>query len=179
MRRSMALAIGVVAVIAAVGTTPVLAAGSKDSATIVIDGREFGPSEGLELVDVTKQLKRGSGEVDINFGETPKGGSVTPLRTWGTSYAISEETAQIRYDGRARAMGNLYGSPQKRVIQVCIWYERGGVQKGDKVCSNATTNGYRWTAGPEKTTWCWDDLNPFAPVTEFHAVAALIAPNVY
>ncbi|MES2210836.1 MAG: hypothetical protein V4515_11725 [Chloroflexota bacterium] len=62
---------------------------------------------------------------------------------------------------------------------MCIWYTRDGEQKGDKVCSNATSNGFMWLAGPEKTTWCWDDLNPWAPPTIFNISTARIATNVY
>lgn len=180
MRRSRILAIGVVAVMSAIVTSPALAAGPEDRPdTVIIDGRTFGPDEGVEVVTGTEKLKRGSGQVAVIFDSESKGG-ITPLKTWGASYAISEETLQIRYDGRAKAAGNLWGSPSKRIIKVCIWYERpAGVQQGDRVCSTAHSDGARWIAGAEATTWCWDDLNPFAPVTQFKWALTLIAPNVY
>ncbi len=186
MRRLSRITVGVVSLMAAVGVTPALAdslsgSGSVDAkgqpSTVVIDGREYGPRDGL-VVDVQQvKIVRGSGEVAVVFEDTSGHGSVTPYLAWGSSYAISTETFQIRYDGKAKAAGNIYDS--KRIIQVCIWYTRDNVQKGDRVCSNATSDGYRWYAGPEKTTWCWDDLNPFAPQTIFNISTARIATNVY
>ena len=175
-----------VALFVAVGAAPALAdgpsrSGSTDAKgqpkTVVIDGREFGPKDGL-VVDVEQiTLVRGSGEVAVVFGDTSGNGSITPLAAWGSSYAISTETFQIRYDGKAKAAGNIYAG--KRIIQVCIWYTRDNVQKGDKVCSGAYSDGYTWHAGPEQTTWCWDDLNPFAPPTIFNISTARIPPSVY
>lgn len=165
-----------------VGATPALAgspSGSgKGSSTdkLVIGGREFGPQDGLEVDVKNVPIKRGSGDLVFDFQDKVKHGTVTPQMTWGSSYAISTETAQIRYDGKAKAAANVY--VDKRIIQVCTWYTRDGVQKGDKVCSNATSDGFRWYAGTEKTTWCWDDVNPFAPKTLFNFSLARINPNV-
>lgn len=186
LRRFSRVTLGVVVLFAVVGVTPALAdspsgSGSGDakskSETVVIDGREYGPSDGLEIDVQQVKIKRGSGEIVVELQDTPKDGSVVPQATWGASYAISTETFQIRFDGKAKAAANVYSG--KRIIQVCIWYTRGGVQKGDKVCSNATSDGFRWYAGPEKTTWCWDDLDPNAPVTQFNISTVRINPSIY
>jgi hypothetical protein len=125
--------------------------------TVVIDGREYGPKDGLKVDTFQCEIEPGSGPVGIVFGDTPQGpGSVTPQIAWGTSYAWSTETLLIRYDGKAKADANIFDG--KRIIQVCIWYTRDGVQKGDKVCSTAASIGGSWLSGPEVTTWCWDDL---------------------
>ncbi len=129
------------------------------------------------MVDVQQvEITRGAGEIVFDWPETgPKHGGVTPQATWGSSYAISTETLEVRFDGKAKAAGNVF--VDKRIIQVCIWYTRAGVQKGDKVCSNATSDGFRWTAGPERTTWCWDDLS--SDHTIFNMSRALISPKVF
>ncbi len=171
------------AVVMVLGATPVMAASPTDAAasaktdTVVIDGREYGPKDGL-VVDVGRvELTRGGGDVVFDWPETgtKHGGGVTPQYTWGSSYAISSETLEIRFDGKAKAGANVFNNV--RIIQVCIWYERAGAQQGDKVCSNATSNGMRWYPGPEKTTWCWDDLS--SNHTIFNYSRVLINPKVY
>lgn len=137
--------------------------------TVVIDGREYGPKDGLTVDTLQFEIERGSGPVGVVFEDTSsKPGSVTPQDTWGSSYAISTETLLIRFDGKAKAAANIYGG--KRIIQVCIWYTRDGVQKGDKVCSNATSNGSSWLSGPEVTTWCWDDLGDIHTIFKIFTV---------
>jgi hypothetical protein len=143
--------------------------------TVVIDGREYGPKDGLQVDTMQLAIVPGSGPVGITFdGTSGKHGSPIPQLTLGTSYAISTETLQIRFDGKAKAAGNIYSG--KRIIQVCIWYTRGGTQQGDKVCSNALDDP--WRAGPEKTTWCWDSLNPFDPQTQFVISTVRIDPRI-
>jgi hypothetical protein len=149
--------------------------GRNDPKTVVIDGREFGPKDGLKVDTQQIELVPGSGDVSVVFEDTTNG-SVTPQLTWGASYAISKETFQVRYDGKAKAAGNVFNG--KRIIQVCIWYTRDGVQKGDKVCSNADTVGANWVAGPERTTWCWDDPAPWAPHTIFNISTVRIDPRI-
>ena len=66
----------------------------------------------------------------------------------------------------------------KRIIQVCIWYTRGGTQEGDKVCSTATDPNDVWRSGLEVTTWCWDSLNPQDPHTIFNIQTWRIDPRI-
>lgn len=170
------------AVVMVLGATPVRAASPSDAAasakgeTVVIDGREYGPKDGL-VVDVHQvELTRGGGDVVFDWPETgTKHGGVTPQIAWGSSYAISTETLEVRFDAKAKAGANVFNNV--RIIQVCVWYTRANVQKGDKVCSNATSDGLRWYPGPEKTTWCWDDLS--ADHTIFNWSRVLINPKVY
>lgn len=166
----LAAALGGLGAPEALGSQP----SSADS--VVIDGREFGPAEGLEVDVRTIPLTPGSAEVQVELQDKVKPRSVSAEATWGASYAISTETAQIRYDGKARAAANIYNL--KRIVQVCIWYTRDGVQKGDKVCSNAVSDGFAWYPGPEVTTWCWDDLSWNVPVTQFNISTARIDPAI-
>jgi hypothetical protein len=146
--------------------------------TIVINGRVYGPKDGLEIDTQAITVKHGSGPISVVFGGAPSApGSVVPMATWGTSYAISTEDFQIHYSGKAKAGGNVFNG--KRIIEVCIWYTRGGTQEGNYVCSDADDpNGHTWVAGPEVTTWCWDSLNPLDPPTIFNIATVRILPQV-
>lgn len=146
--------------------------------TVVIDGREYGPRDGLGVETLQYEIKPGSGPVGAVWeSKANRLGPITPQATWGASYAISTETLQLYYSGKAKAAGNVYSN--KRIIQVCIWYTRDGVMKSAKVCSNAgTTNGY-WSSGPEVTTGAWDTLDPWAPPTIFNISTVRINPNIY
>jgi hypothetical protein len=165
--------------------TPALAGTPSDSGstnarnpeTVVIDGREYGREDGLEIDTLQFVIEPGAGPVGVVFdGNSNRPGSITPQFTWGASYAISEEFVQLHYEGKAKAAANIYAG--KRIIQVCIWYERDGEQKGAKVCSNATTSGTVWLPGPEKKTDCWDSPWPWDPPTTFWASTVRIAPGV-
>lgn len=174
----------VATLVAMAGATPVFAdspsgSGSENARnhpkTVVIDGREYGPKDGLKIDTFQIEIEPGSGTVGVVFEDTSNTpGSVTPQIAWGSSYAISTETFQIRYDGKAKAAANIFNG--KRIIQVCIWYTRDNVQKGDKVCSNAASTGASWLSGPEVTTWCWDDLSWLVPPTIFNISTVRIDP---
>lgn len=114
----------------------------------------------------------------VVFDDTSPGlGGISPQFTWGTSYAISTETVQLFYSGKAKAAANIYSG--KRIIQVCIWYTRAGAGVvGPKVCSNADSSTGAWRPGPEKTTSAWDSLNPFDPPTNFNVSTVRIDPGI-
>lgn len=144
--------------------------------TIVIDGRTYGPEDGLETVVEQHEVTPGGAPIDVFYISGSGAGEIAPYAVWGSSYATSTETAQLKYTGKAKAGGNVYSG--KRIIQVCIWYTRGGAQVGSKVCSNATPPGAAWKAGPEKTVSVLDSLNPVAPKTIFNISTSRIAPNL-
>lgn len=167
-----------IAAVAAVGPVSAASPSSTDSQSVVINGRKFGPKDGLQIDTYQIELKSGStDEVGMTFTDPPStGGGVSPMATWGSSYALSTEDWQYWYHGRALAAANVYNS--KRIIQVCIWYTEGGVVISTKVCSNADDSTGYWVAGTEKTTQCTDDLNPFAPPTVFNITTVRIDPNI-
>jgi hypothetical protein len=142
----------------------------------VIDGREYGPKDGLKVDTYQCEIEPGSGTVGIEFRDAPQGpGSVTPQATWGSSYAISTEWwSQLGYDGKAKAAANIFNN--KRIIQVCMWYTRGGAAVSGTVCSNAASTGGSWLSGPEKTMSVWDSLNSRDPPTVFNFSTVRINP---
>lgn len=149
-----------------------------DSETAVINGREFGPKDGL-TVDVQQfEVTPGGDPVGAYFPTTPPAGMITPMATWGASYATSTETVQLYYTGRAKAAGNVFN--QERIVQVCFWYTRGGNAISSKYCSNASSTGSAWLAGPEVSHGVWDSLIPGdSNRTIFNISVSRINPNVY
>jgi hypothetical protein len=133
----------------------------------------------VDQVDTLQfELEPGSGTVGVVFDDTSNDvGSVIPMATWGSSYAISTEWwSQLGYDGKAKAAANVYGG--LRIIQVCIWYTREGAGVvGPKICSDAGSSGSYWLSGPEVRESVWDSLNPFDPPTVFHISTARIDPQ--
>lgn len=97
-------------IFAGVGANSASAAGeaySESPATVVVDGREFGPEEGLRVTTETHTVTPGDGPVERHYPTTPTEGSVSPQATWGSSYAISNEYVSY-YRGRAKAAGNVH-----------------------------------------------------------------------
>ena len=123
-------------------------------------------------------LEPGSGTVGGVFeSKSGGGGSVNPMKTWGSSYATSEEILFVIYNSKARAMANIWNG--KRIIQVCSWYERPlNVRISTKKCSNAGGSGNTWLPGPEVQDTVTDDLDPNAPVTVFRYSIYQIPSNV-
>jgi len=152
--------------------------GGADSGTVVIDGREFGPEDGL-TVDVQQfEITPGGDPVGVYLPTTPAAGTITPMATWGASYATSTETVQLYYTGKAKAAGNVYDS--KRIVQVCFWYTRGGNAISSTYCSNASSTGTVWLAGAEVSHGVWDSLLPGeSHTTVFNISTSRINPNVY
>lgn len=159
-------------------SAPDRASARDRSGTVVIDGREYGPRDGLRVDTWQIEIEPGAGPVGMVFdGVSSRPGLVTPMATWGSSYAISTETVQLYYSGKAKAAANVYNG--RRIIQVCIWYTRGGVMKSAKVCSNATSAGTYWSPGSEVRTGAWGSLNPWAPPTIFNISTVRIDPRIY
>lgn len=180
MRRLGRVAVCAAALFVMAGATPVLAAspgtGDPSSAcdlvatqtpkTLEVSGRKLGAKDGIKVDTYQCELLPGSGTVGLEFSEPPQG-SITPQIAWGSSYAISTEWwNQLGYDGKAKADANIWSG--KRIIQVCMWYTRGGAKVSDTVCSNAASTGGSWLAGPVKTMSVWDSLDPNAPHTIFN-----------
>lgn len=154
-------------------------ASKGDGTTVVIGGREYGPKDGLRIDTLQFELEPGSGTVGVVFDDTSNGvGSVSPMATWGSSYAISSEWwSQLGYDGKAKAAANVYSG--LRIIQVCIWYTRAGEGiVGPKICSYAGGTCSYWAPGPEVRESVWDSLDPFAPPTVFNIQTARILPQI-
>lgn len=103
---------------------------------------------------------------------------MTPMATWGSSYAISTEIASLYYQGRAKAAGNIYDG--KRIISVCFWYSRGTENKSSTYCSNASSSGSTWRAGPEVSHGVWDTLKPGEQNrTIFNIKTSRIDPRIF
>ncbi len=162
------------AVSAGANTTAVESDTTPD--TVIIDGREFGPEDGLEVVVEQFEVETGAGTVGEVFDTPLEPGTITPFATWGSSYATSTETLQLKYTGRAKAAANVYNG--KRIIQVCFWYTRGTQVVASKICSNASSDS-GWRAGVEKSKSVWDSLVPNAPKTIFNISTARIDPNIH
>ena len=123
MRRLGRLCICLVAIaaVAPAGVASAASPSSTDSRYVVIDGRRFGPKDGLEIDTYRIELTSGStAEVGMIFTDPSSSlGGISPMATWGASYAISWEDWQWWYHGKAKAAANIYSG--KRIIQVCIW----------------------------------------------------------
>jgi len=142
--------------------------------TLEVSGRKLGARDGIKVDIYQCDLLPGSGTVGLEFSEPPQGG-FTPQITWGSSYAISTEWwNQLGYDGKAKADANIFSG--KRIIQVCMWYTRGGAMVSEKLCSNAASTGGSWLSGPVVTMSVWDSLDPNAPRTIFNFSKAEINP---
>ena len=159
-----------------IGLVPALADSPQETDVAVIEGQSYGRLQGAKVDTYQLEITPGSDPVGMVWEGARKGGrNIFPEATWGSSYAISTETVQLYYSGKAKAAGNVYSN--KRIIQVCIWYTRDGVMKSDKVCSNAVSTGNGWASGPEVRTGAWDSLNPWAPPTIFNISTVRISPN--
>lgn len=114
------------------------------------------------------EITPGDAPISMNWGSRSRA-------AWGSSYAISSETFQLYYQGRAKAAANVYLN--QRIIQVCIWYTRNSVFVSSKVCSNASASSGYWTAGPEVSVGAWDSIGLNDPKTIFNISTSRIAPN--
>lgn len=146
-----------------------------DPQTVVVSGQEFGPEDGVEVITESYDVNPGEGPVGSIYEAAPTG--ISPLATWGSSYAISKETAQLYYKGRAKAAANVYSG--KRIIKVCIWYSQGSVYVSGTVCSSASFTGSSWKVGSEKSVGQWDNLSVNWPQTTFRIQTTRINPSVH
>lgn len=118
-----------------------------------------------------------AGALDVEWGGAAAStGGIVPLATWGSSYAISTEQAQLHYYGKALAAGNVYGG--QRIIEVCIHYANPG-NHSPTVCSDATSTGSSWISGSEHHVTFWDNLSINWPPTNFYIDRVVINPNVF
>ena len=80
------------------------------------------------------------------------------------------ELSRLTWNGQCELLwpgdANIWSGT--RIIQVCMWYTRGGAKVSDTVCSNAASTGGSWLSGPVKTMSVWDSLDPNAPHTIFN-----------
>lgn len=125
--------------------------------------------DGYEVDSYEIELTPGGGTVGLRWGDRTRS-------TWGSSYATSTEIAYLYYQGKAKAAGNVFDG--KRIVQVCIWYSRNGVNLTSTVCSNASSASGAWTSGPEVSVGAWDTLVWDAPKTTFNIQTVRISPSV-
>lgn len=148
--------------------TPSVAYGGEDypsDDTITIDGQEYGTEDGLRIVEISNDVSHGKGTVGESFTESASG-SVSPMTTWGTSYAYSVEAgSQVFYKGYAKAAGNVYEG--ERIAKVCMWYTQGS-RTSSQVCASAKFVSGSWQASSEVETSFRDTLDSDAPQTVFH-----------
>ncbi|ROR96082.1 hypothetical protein EDD28_0656 [Salana multivorans] len=140
------------------------------------NGTELDPDEVATVVTETYDVMPGGGTVGSVYETDPPSGP-TPFATWGSSYAISTETAWLYYKGRAKAAGNVFQG--QRIVKVCIWYSQGSQNISGTVCSSASSNGGSWIAGAEKSVSAWDNLSVNWPQTRFNIETTRINPNIY
>lgn len=162
--------LAIFAMMAGVPAPFAMADGIDDDGVVVINGVEYGPDDGLIEEVEQFEIQSGGDPVGQVYGE-----EVAPQAVWGSSYAISTETVQLYYSGKAKAAGNVYQG--KRIIRVCFWYTRGGKAVSSEKCSAARdVGGNRWAPGAEVTDGVWDSLNPVAPKTVFQIRTTRINP---
>lgn len=141
--------------------------------TVVINGEEYGPEDGVRTTTESYDVV-GEDPIDITYADEPEG--ISPRATWGSSYARSTEYAYVRFQGRAKAAGNVYAG--ERIVGVCIWYAHPG-RKSPTVCSSATSSGRSWSAGPERTVGFTDNLSFNWDKTKFHIRTTRINPSIF
>ncbi len=129
-RSLIVLAISSACVVASGATvasaTSYVASGTNSS--ITVGGRSFGPSDGLEVDKQSFSITPGGDPVGIVMnGPVDTGGGLAPMTSWGASYAISKETAQLHYTGRAKAAGNVFQG------------------RGSSRCASGTPGVARWS----------------------------------
>lgn len=115
-----------------------------------------------------------SGEIEVGHIETSaptrKALGAVHRYNFGSSYASTQEIAQLVYKGTAYASGkadfNNYSLHKKRVLQVCFKYTRNGKNLINWQCSNASL-GPLYSPGKVVTRTVRDTLNPRAPKTIF------------
>ena len=175
--RTLLAAVGVALLATGLGSPAAYASGNgtnEGSVTAVIDGHTYGPKDGLKIVTESHEITPGGGQVGTTYALPPKG--VTPQTAWGSSFAYSKEIVQLGYMGYAKAGANVYAG--QRIVQVCFWYTRSGVQLIPNTCSSANFNG-GWNQGAEVQRSVNDTLDPNAPHTVFNISTYRIDPTAH
>ena len=146
---------------------------------VTIDGRSYGPEDGLVITTGSIALDRASDpqrDALRGTGSSLDSTGTTANFYFGPSYATSNETAQFFYQGRSYAAANIYGG--KRIVGVCVKYTRGGADLTGNYCSNAYSNTGSWSPGRVNGTNIHDTLDPNAPQTIFRYSTSRIDPNI-
>ncbi len=151
---------------------------SSTSGTVEVGDRKFGPADGVSVTTESFEITPGTGAtVGVRYSTSPTPGMITPLATWGTSYANSTEYAYLFYHGVAKAAGNVFSG--ERIIKVCIQYTRSGVAVADKRCSSASSSGSSWLSGSEVESWASDSPELVGPPTVFNIETTRINPTIF
>lgn len=168
-RNKSRLIIGAIAATMVLGNVGAATAATSETAgpAVVVDGRLFTATDGLTVQSGSVLLNRSS-RAARTFGKT--------TFTRGSSYASTEEKFQLAYEGKARAMANIYNG--QRVIQAKFKYSRTSDVISWQTSNASSGSSCYWTAGSAKSKTVWDDLNPSAPKTRFHYDFSLINRQV-
>jgi hypothetical protein len=137
-------------------------------ASVVVDGRTFGPKDGLVIDEGSVVVGQAPGTISI---------AAYTRYNFGTSYtATNSGSTGLNYGGEAYAAANIFEN--LRVIQVCFQYRRNNVALHSWVCSNASSSSGTWKPGVVASKTVWDTLDPNAPPTTFHYKTSRINPSV-
>lgn len=141
---------------------------------VEINGRTYGPEDGLVVEGGSVILDRQDVE-----SESPNSAALRAPTTFtrGTSYVSTDHPTPFTYEGKARAMANIYNG--LRVIRAEFVYKRGGQpviapQHSDAIVDSSCN----WSAGPEEGHTVIDSMDPNAPVTTFHYDFTSINPSI-
>lgn len=146
----------------------------EDPQEVEIDGRTYGPEDGL-VVESGSMVLEGHDRASETSEAVALQGLTQVNR--GSSYVSTDHPNPAWYTGRARAMANIYSG--NRVVGAGFVYRRGGNDVIGWQYSSATVgSSCNWSAGPEKKKTAFDDPNPNAPVTTWHYSFSMIDPRV-
>lgn len=174
MKRSISAALFAAILLVALPATAATAE-SDAPETLVINGQEYGPAEGLTFETGSIPVDS-EGNAGAWFPTDTAPGTITPMTTWGASYAFSQERLYIDYTGYGKAAANVYNG--ERIIQVCFWWTRSGSAVSNTYCSNASFNSGAWYAGSETVGSTYDSLGLHDPQTIFNYRLGKIDPSI-
>lgn len=175
--------------VAAVAIAPALTTSVASGVTVTvttpqsltINGHTYGPEDGLVVTTYDTAMPSTSTGTTLESAapSSTSAPEIYPNQSreydYGSSYAKTTESHQIRYTGVAHAAGNVYTG--KRYIEVCFSYTRGSKTLGKgKQCSSAYADANSWTAGASVTDTVTDNIIPFTPSTTFHYNTVTINP---
>jgi len=146
---------------------PAAMASTAEPSSIVVDGQELGPEDGLTLVTESFPVVAGE-QVGASYS------SDLARQVWGSSYAFSQEQAYVSYIGHAKAGGNVYNG--ERIVRVCFYWTQAA-RTSPKTCANATYSEGTWFPSGEVSSTFNDSLDTYAPQTVFNIETGRINPN--
>lgn len=150
-----------------------LDSGRRDPKPIVIDGRTYGPKDGLEVATETFEVTPGGSPVGATYNSAT--GGISTQAVWGSSYAYSQELFSVSYVGRAKAGGNIVDG--KRIVRVCFWWTQAD-RTSATTCANANFSAGKYSPGPEVSNNFYDSLGLNAPKSFFHIQTSRIDPRL-